>query len=491
MRRLVLAAAGGVTLLVTGNAAAATLQVGPGQTYTTPCAAIAVAGTGDEIDIAAGTYTDSCEINAAGVHLKGVGGQPKIDLTGNDHPADYKGIYVINGDDVIIENLELTGAAIADSEGGNGAGLRIQSNGVTVTNCYIHANQDGILATATTGGGTITIEHTELADNGLGDACDAVSCVHNVYIGTGGGGDYGKLVFQFNWDHALATDTADKGHLLKSRALESDILYNRITGETGHDSYEIDLPNGGLGIVVGNVIEKGPDPDNEILLDYGEEGYGTGTNTLYVVNNTFVNDDMASGATFIDVASGGMLAAAHNNLFVGSGTLSSTGTLSADNLSTTMPMFVDAAAYDYHLLMGSPAIGKAVAAGAAGAFSLTPTFEYVQPLGSVARAADADLGAFEYGTVVTPGDDGGAGSPDGGSEGGSSSGSGGGSSSGGSGGGGDGGSGGDGGASAPSSSGSHSGCGCLTAGREGGADFTFLGVAAALALLGRRSSRAR
>jgi hypothetical protein len=186
-----------------------------------------------------------------------------------------------------------------------------------------------------------------------------------------------------------------------------------------------------------------------------------------------------------------MLAAAHNNLFVGSGTLSSTGTLSADNLSTTMPMFVDAAAYDYHLLMGSPAIGKAVAAGAAGAFSLTPTFEYVQPLGSVARAADADLGAFEYGTVVTPGDDGGAGSPDGGSEGGSSSGSGGGSSSGGSGGGGDGGSGGDGGASAPSSSGSHSGCGCLTAGREGGADFTFLGVAAALALLGRRSSRAR
>ena len=60
--------------------------------------------------------------------------------------------------------------------------------------------------------------------------------------------------------------------MLKSRALESDILYNRITGETGHDSYEIDLPNGGLGIVVGNVIEKGSDPDEQILLDYGEEG---------------------------------------------------------------------------------------------------------------------------------------------------------------------------------------------------------------------------
>jgi len=490
----------GAALFATRSAAAATIEVGPGQTYTTPCAAIAAAAAGDEIDIAAGTYTDTCEINTAGLLLKGVGGQPKIDLTGNPHPADYKGIYVVNGNDVTIENLELTGAAISDDEGGNGAGLRIQSNGVVVTNCYIHDNQDGVLATATTGGGTITIEYSEFKNNGLGDACDATSCVHNIYIGTGGGGNYGKLVFQFNWTHALATDTADKGHLLKSRALESDILYNRITGETGHDSYEVDLPNGGLGILVGNVIEKGPDPDNKILLDYGEEGYGTGTNTLYVVNNTFVNDDTASGATFINVATGGVLTTAHNNLFVGSGTISSTGALSADNLSTTTPMFVDAAMYDYHLEMGSPAIGKAVAAGSAGTFSLTPVFEYVQPLGRVPRATDNDLGAFEYGTnlmagdagLTAPGDasvatgddaggadagfpsgdDGGAGMPSGGSSGGStgSDGSGGNPVAGGS----------------PSSGG---GCGCLTAGPREISGSWFFGVGLALAALARRSGR--
>jgi hypothetical protein len=446
---------------------AATLQVGMGQTYATPCAAIAAAQPNDEIDIAAGTYTDTCEINAAGLHLKGVGGQPKIDLTSGT-PADEKGIYVVNGDNVTIENLELTGAAISDGEGGNGAALRIQSNGVVVTHCYIHGNQDGILATATTGGGTITIEYTELANNGLGDACDATSCVHNVYIGTGGGGNYGKLVFQFNWDHALATDTADKGHLLKSRALESDILYNRITGEMGHDSYEVDLPNGGLGIVVGNVIEKGPMPDNTYLLRYGEEGYGTGTNTLYVVNNTFVNDDTAA-ATFIAVASGGTLTAAHDNLFVGMGTPSTTGTLSTDNLATTTPMFVDPTSYDYHLMAGSPAIGKAVPPGMAGAFSLTPVFEYVQPLGSVPRAADMDLGAFEYGTIT----DGGA-PPNS-----------------------------DGGDAAPASDGGmvpadggvgtspSGGCGCQTVGTPEASSLGLLGIMAALARAARRRSAGR
>ena len=487
-------------LFTSASATAATLQVGPGQTYTTPCAAIGAASAGDEIDIAAGTYTDSCEINAAGVHLKGVGGQPTINLTGST-PADEKGIYVVNGDNVVIENLELTGARISDAEGGNGAGLRIQSNGVVVTNCSIHDNQDGILATATTGGGTITIQYTELANNGLGDACDAVSCVHNVYIGTGGGGDYGKLIFQFNWDHALATDTADKGHLLKSRALESDILYNRITGETGHDSYEVDLPNGGLGIVVGNVIEKGPNPDNEILLDYGEEGYGTGTNTLYVVNNTFVNDDTsASSATFIDVADGGVLTAAHDNLFVGPGTLSSTGALSVDNLSTSTPMFVNPTGYDYHLQAGSPAVGKGVAAGSAGSFSLTPVFEYFQPLERVVRTANQDLGAFEYGTnTSSPSNDGGADVLDGstssrGDDGGEGSGSGGGSGSGSSGSssGGESSGGetvGDGGASGAAVSGSSSGCGCVTAGRGDGSLFGLLGIASVIGALGVRARR--
>ena len=485
-----------IVALVARPASAATLTVGAGQTYTTPCAAIAAASAGDEIDIAAGTYKDSCNIGTAGLHLKGVGGRPVIDVTGQTL-TNMKGIYAIEADDVVIENLELMGAELPASQGENGAGLRIQANGVVVTDCYIHDNQNGILSGPLTAGmGTQTIAHTEFAHNSLGSGCtDGNGCTHNVYVG-----NYAHLIFEFNWSHLAGSDG---GHLLKSRALESDVLYNRLTGETGDDSYEVDLPNGGLAIVLGNVIEKGPMSGNGgAVLQYGEEGLGTGTNTIYLANNTFVNA-FASKTVFVNLAKGGMLGAAHDNIFSGLGTPSSTGPLSADNLSGVDPSFVNPSTYDYHLTAASPAVGKGVAEGSAGAFPLTPVFEHVDPASAVARLTAKDLGAFEYGTsTMNPSTDAGAESPDGavaggssggssGSSGGADSGSNGGSGSGGgsstgssSGASGDGGSNG-----ATPSSGSGGGCGCATAGEERGASLGLLGLGAAVLLLAARSRR--
>jgi MYXO-CTERM domain-containing protein len=207
---------------------------------------------------------------------------------------------------------------------------------------------------------------------------------------------------------------------------------------------------------------------------------------LFVASNTFVND--ATMGTFIHVAAGGVLTA-HNNIFAGPGTPSSTGMLSADNMSGVDPLFVDPANYDYHLQAGSPAIGKGVDPGSAGNFSLTPTEEYVQPLMSVPRLDDGtlDLGAFQYATKQTDtGGSGGAGSTSSGTGGGSAS-----SASTGAGGAGTGGhSSGSGETSGSSGSGggttgAKSGCGCRAGGEEP-ASGSIAAIALAAALVARR-----
>jgi MYXO-CTERM domain-containing protein len=468
-------------LLAAAPAAAATLTV-PGM-YATPCAAVAAAQPNDTIEISPGTYTDTCAIGVAGLTLKGVGGQPKIDLS-NGTPSQEKGIYVINADGITIENLELTGAQISAGEGENGAGLRVQGSGLTVTGCYIHDNQDGILGTPGTAGSTITIQNTEFAHNGMGNGCDdGNGCTHNVYLSV----NYQTATFQYNWSHDLATDTPDKGHLFKSRAQQSYVLYNRLTGETDTDSYEIDIPQGGLAVIVGNIVEKPPMAGNGISFSYAEEGMKNTDDRVFVVNNTFVNDKGGNGP-FMNITNGGVLVA-HNNIFSGVGTPSSTGTLPADNLSGQGFMFVNAAMFDYHLMAGSPAIGMGVSPGSADAFSLTPTEQYVQPLGSAARSdGGKTVGAFPFGATMGTGGSGGAGTTTTGSSSGTTSsgtaGSGGGStsSSGAGAGGHETGSGG----SSSGEPGSKSGCSCGVAGDGGGSS---VAVLAAVAWMARRRRR--
>lgn len=466
MRRRLFSATATLAVTFAGATASAanTLQVGPGQTYATPCAAIAVAQTGDTIQVdAAGTYTgDTCAWTTDGLTITGVNGRAKIDITGVT-PAQQKGIFTIGGTaSATIENFELSGAAISSSAGNNGAGIRHQGLNLTVRNCYIHDNQDGILGgPATANTGTVTIENSEFSHNGAGDGFS-----HNMYIG-----DYATFTLQFSYSH-----DGNVGHLFKSRAYTTNVFYNRITDETGGmASYEIDIPNGGTALVVGNVIEQSATTQNPAILTFGEEGSPAGYDThLYVVNNTFIND-LGSGTFVVDTTS--TPAVIENNVFYKAGTISgqasATLTTNFDGTTGANPMFTDVASYDVTLLSGSPCIDKGTAPGSAGSQSLQPVFEYVHPLSEVARTvvgSAVDIGAYEFGVA----DDAGVIGPDasppdaGGSGSGSSSGSGSGSSGSGSGGssgsgsGSSSGSGGDGGATG-ASPGSSGGCGCVLA----------------------------
>src|SRR5438067_6473926 len=100
------------SLTAAGSASAATLSVGPGKTYAAPCAAFAAAKDGDTIEITGNTtYSgDVCGIYRNNLTIRGVNGRPKIDAAGRN--AMGKGTWVVGGNNVTIENVEMLGARV-------------------------------------------------------------------------------------------------------------------------------------------------------------------------------------------------------------------------------------------------------------------------------------------------------------------------------------------------------------------------------------------
>jgi centrosomal CEP192-like protein len=377
-------------LLAIYTPAQATIRsVGPGKTFAAPCAAIAAAAAGDTIEIDTSvTYTgDVCAWTTNNLTIRGVGGgRAHIDAGGQS--SQGKGIWVISGANTTVENIEFSGAHVVDQ---NGVGIRQQGNNLTVRNCYFHDNDEGILTDGSLSS-TITIEFSEFAFNGFGDGQS-----HNVYIG-----NIGTLIFRYNYSHH-----AKIGHLLKTRASQNFILYNRLSDEaTGTASYQIDIPNGGLSYVIGNVIEQGPNNDNSTLVSYLAEGTNPGnpSTQLFVINNTFAND--AASGTFIAPAAGAAPVVIKNNIFFGPGTVTGQATAIKANNFSGNANFVNAAGFDYHLLTGSPAINAGVDPGADGTFSLLPVFQYVHPACAEGRTLSGtiDIGAYEFGggTGIAP-----------------------------------------------------------------------------------------
>jgi hypothetical protein len=330
MRGLSLAS---VLLAAAGSAGAATLSVGPGKTYVAPCAAFAAAKDGDTIEIVGDwTYSgDVCAIARSNLTIRGVQGRPTIDAAGRNHGG--KGIWVVTGNNITVENVEMLGAKVPD---GNGAALRLEGTNFTLRKAFIHDNENGILS-GVNRNSDIVIEHSEFGHNGHGDGQ-----THNLYIGNAK-----SLTFRYNYSHDAVI-----GHDLKSRAMFNMIAYNRFsstppgkTGSTasGKPSYEIDLPSAGTSYIIGNVIEQPAINDNPNIVAYGEEGATNPGQDLYVINNTFLND--FSSGTFLFI-SGKVSTPAliQNNLFGGPGTLTTqSNAIQKDNQRMEKPGFIDRA----------------------------------------------------------------------------------------------------------------------------------------------------
>lgn len=363
---------------------ATTYQVGPTRLYTVPSAVANLVADGDTVEIDAATYMgDVARWYANGLYLKGVGSTyARLDADGNN--AEGKAIWVIKGNNCTIENIEFLNCTVPDN---NGAGIRQEGKNVLIRHCYFHHNEMGILAGDNTPG-TIIIETSEFALNGYGDGYS-----HNVYVN-----HIDTLIFRYNYSHDMVV-----GHTLKTRARHNYILYNRITEEAGNGSYTVDIPNGGETILLGNLIEQGPNSENSTIIEYGAESLTNAIKDFIVVNNTIVNN-RPSGIFFF-VANGTTMFKLYNNLVLGNGTYINGTPLATDSLGNrrmtniATAQLTDAANFDYSLQDTSPAIDAGVDAGMYAGISLLPQQKYIHPQNYATRfvtGTTVDVGAYEW-----------------------------------------------------------------------------------------------
>ena len=352
------------------------LHVGPDRELATPAAAARVARDGDAILIEAADYPDSRGVWPQNrLLIRGINGRPH--LVAGETLAQGKAIWVINGDEVVIENVEFSGAKSAS---GNGAGIRAQGRRLTVRAGYFHDNDTGLLSDNDPRQ-EIAIEHSEFARNGHPDGK-----AHNIYIGS-----ISRFEMRFSNSHG-----ARNGHLLKSRAKQNLVAYNRLADvPPGPASYELDFPRSTDATVIGNLLLQAEASPNRAILSYGAEDKGRAPEgRLRVVSNTFVS--LRSRPVFI-VNHAPAPALVVGNVFGGAAGEHVRGPAEArGNLGLPLAAFADPATLDFRL--------RETTNGSPGAVRLTgtrppdpvPEFEYAHPAAARVRApASRDLpGAF-------------------------------------------------------------------------------------------------
>ncbi len=341
------------------------LRVGPGQKLSTPGAAARAARDGDVVLIEAAEYRDQRAVwPQDGLLIRGVNGRPH--LVAGERLAQAKAIWVVNGDSVIVENIEFSSARNGSH---NGAGIRAQGARLTVRASFFHDSDMGIL-TSNEPDQELVVEHTEFARNG-----HANGKAHNLYVGA-----IRRFEMRFSHSHE-----SRGGHLLKSRARENLIEYNRLDdGTNGVASYEIDLSRSNDAIVLGNLIVQSAGSPNSALLSYGAEDRGrpplgrltVAHNTFYSfrTNPIFVFNHSSEPALVVD------------NLFSGARGTEVRGPASLDgNQTVPATALRDAQGGNFGLAMSLQDKGTLRLEAPAGTTVPVPRFEYLEPLSGVPR----------------------------------------------------------------------------------------------------------
>jgi hypothetical protein len=259
------------------------LKVGPGQRFSRPSEAARIAGDGAVVEIHAGDYQGDVAVwRQNDLTLRGVGERPHLRAGGR--AAQGKAIWVIKGDRVTVENLELSGARVPSH---NGAAIRAEGAGLTIRNCRFHHNEMGLL-TNPSANGVVIIEDSEL-DHNTTDTERHGRLGHNIYVHR-----VRRFVLRNSHVHGART-----GHQVKTRAQRNEIRNNRIRDGDGWSSFLLDISEGGQAEIVDNRFQQSARAGNRTAIAFAGEARdrsGPG-HALRVEGNSFVNEGGA--ATFV------------------------------------------------------------------------------------------------------------------------------------------------------------------------------------------------
>ncbi|MCW3077485.1 MAG: hypothetical protein JWO32_2094 [Bacteroidetes bacterium] len=395
------------------SSTAYTWKVGASQTYTTPGNIVNLVQDNDTVKIDGGIYLNDpvtwTKKKLVFIGL-GTGNNRSIMQWNGGDIGNGKGLWVFSNaattGSITIDNIVFDGARISDANGGNGAGIRYQAQNLTIRNCLFNACQNGILEGGSYTGSVISILNSEFNNNGyevIGNANSGYE--HSIYISA----QTDSLLVRNCYFH----DPRGEGNIIKTRAQKSYILYNLIDEANGQGSWEINIAQGGLNVIIGNVIIQGANS-----INHGVVSYDAATNPIenfYFINNTVINKYPGNFTYFnVSPTSGINNYKVYNNIFtkVSGSSMSSfiSGTLGTalDTMANrilpnyTSVGFVNASADNYHLTSSAASfINNSVNAGVASTgYNLNPMFEYVastSPLAARIMSGSAtDIGAYEF-----------------------------------------------------------------------------------------------
>ena len=223
-----------------------------------------IGGGSGTIRIAPGRYRD-CAVQEAG-RVDYLADEPGTAIF-DGGACEGKATLVLRGRSARVEGLVFTRVRVPDE---NGAGIRLEDGDLSVSYTLFSEGENGILANNGPKG-AISIDHSTFT--GLGERDGS----HSLYVG-----HYGSLrVTNCRFERGTG------GHYLKSRAPRIEVLGNSFDDSLGRrTNYQIDLSNGAVGRIAGNVFVHGTGKDNyATMITVAPEGAENRSAGLVIEDN--------------------------------------------------------------------------------------------------------------------------------------------------------------------------------------------------------------